>query len=103
MKIVRETLPKMFCKYCVVYIDCISDNRFVNGERYCPAIKKPVDGRSKICSSFSIGKSFWCEQFDYWQDIAACLARQKRRFEGCTRCSQGSMIQGYLILKERGH
>ncbi len=99
MKITRETLPKMFCRYCVTYQDCIPGDRFVNGARYCPAIKKVVGTTDKICKDFSLAKDFWCDKFDYWLDITVCVSRRiKGSVDGCTYCKQGNLIEGYSIL-----
>lgn len=102
MKIVRETLPKMQCGFCATFHNTDSDDRFSNGDRYCPAVKKTVIDKDAICKGFVLNKFFWCVQSGYWLDIPVCMARQEKESEGCGRCKQGEMVYNYLAVTGKG-
>ena len=92
----RKKQPKFpTCGYCQIWFDLPTKYRHLSF-RYCPIGRIEITETVVGCGEFRLAKTFWCKRDKYWLGISVCLARRKKRKNGCVTCRQGKYFEKYL-------
>jgi hypothetical protein len=106
------------CRYCLAFQEAkwrVSDGPEPEDEgpkkknkpklRYCAIEKTYIKGVKEICDRFDPSKLFWCNLYEHWIYVDACISKHNRgEDEGCNRCYQHKNIveiKKAIIFKER--
>jgi hypothetical protein len=61
-------------------------------KRYCRHVERDVASGDVSCEHFTPYQYFWCDRFTYRLHLLQCLNRQKKKMDGCRRCSQADDV-----------